>query len=330
MLDGAGVKIGLAVEPVGGQALAHLRDDRLDVWVVETEDREPVERHLVDEVDKGRADLVEIAVVVEMVGIDIGDHGDRRRKFEERAVGLVGLGDQELPLAELGVGPERSSRPPMTTVGSMPPWDRIVATMLVVVVLPWVPAMAMPYFIRISSASISARGITGISRRCASSTSGLSARTAVEVTTTSTSREILAAMAVDDLRPQLHQALGDLALLQVGAGDLVAEIEQHLGDAAHADAADADKVDFTDLAEHSVSLSSATARHSASSRAAASGCARRGAVAPCVPGADGRQAGPQISAPVPRLQVALLHHDRRPLVRQRRALTAWWSAAAKG
>ncbi len=36
--------------------------------------------------------------------------------------------------------------------------------MLVVVVLPWVPAMAMPYFMRISSASISARGITGISR----------------------------------------------------------------------------------------------------------------------------------------------------------------------
>ena len=54
----------------------------------------------------------------------------------------------------------------------------------VVVVLPWAPAIAMPYFMRISSASISARGITGIWRRCASCTSGLSAPTADEITTT--------------------------------------------------------------------------------------------------------------------------------------------------
>ncbi len=47
----------------------------------------------------------------------------------------------------------------------MPPCAKMVATMQVVVVLPCVPATAMPYFMRISSASISARGITGISRR---------------------------------------------------------------------------------------------------------------------------------------------------------------------
>ena len=43
----------------------------------------------------------------------------------------------------------------------------------VVVVLPWAPATAMPYFMRISSLSISARGITGICRARAASTSGL-------------------------------------------------------------------------------------------------------------------------------------------------------------
>ncbi len=51
-------------------------------------------------------------------------------------------------------------------------------------VFPCVPAIAMPYFIRINSASISARGITGIFLRCASRTSGLSGRTAEETTTT--------------------------------------------------------------------------------------------------------------------------------------------------
>src|SRR5713226_4905213 len=56
--------------------------------------------------------------------------------------------------------------------------------MEVVVVLPWAPATAIPYFKRISSASISARGITGIFILCASMTSGLSAFTAEEVTTT--------------------------------------------------------------------------------------------------------------------------------------------------
>ena len=58
------------------------------------------------------------------------------------------------------------------------------ATIEVVVVLPCAPATAMPYFKRISSASISARGITGIFILCASMTSGLSAFTAEEVTTT--------------------------------------------------------------------------------------------------------------------------------------------------
>ncbi len=73
----------------------------------------------------------------------------------------------------------------MTMVGSSPPWARIVETMEVVVVLPCMPETATENFILRSSASISARGITGMLRRWASWTSGLSALTAVEVTTTS-------------------------------------------------------------------------------------------------------------------------------------------------
>ncbi len=56
--------------------------------------------------------------------------------------------------------------------------------MEVVVVLPCAPATAMPYFRRISSASISARGMTGIFFLCASTTSGLSDLIAEDVTTT--------------------------------------------------------------------------------------------------------------------------------------------------
>ncbi len=37
---------------------------------------------------------------------------------------------------------------------------------------------------------------------------------------------------------------------QVGAGDLVSQVEQHLGDTAHADAANADEMDALNLCKH--------------------------------------------------------------------------------
>ena len=49
-------------------------------------------------------------------------------------------------------------------------------------------------------------------------------------------------MAGDDGGPELREATGGVALVQVGARHAVAEREQHLGDAAHADAADADEM----------------------------------------------------------------------------------------
>ena len=75
--------------------------------------------------------------------------------------------------------------PPITNVGSSPAAPNTVATIDVVVVFPCEPATATVCgFMRISSASISALGITGIERSRASIISGLSSRTAVERTTT--------------------------------------------------------------------------------------------------------------------------------------------------
>ena len=80
--------------------------------------------------------------------------------------------------------PTLLSLPPTTMVGSMPASSKMPASRDVVVVLPWEPATATPCFIRISSASISARGITGIPRFLAAMTSGLSSLTAEDRTTT--------------------------------------------------------------------------------------------------------------------------------------------------
>ena len=38
--------------------------------------------------------------------------------------------------------------------------------------------------------------------------------------------------------------------MEVGSGDFVAEVQQHLGDAAHADASDADEVNALNFGEH--------------------------------------------------------------------------------
>ena len=121
---------------------------------------------------------------------------------------------------------------------------------LVVVVLPCVPATAMPCFRRISSASISARGTTGMPRSRAATTSGLSAATAVDTTTASAPATFAAAWPIAIATPSRARRARDRALGEVGAGHLVALRREHLGDAAHAGAADADEVDALDLVLH--------------------------------------------------------------------------------
>ena len=70
------------------------------------------------------------------------------------------------------------------TVASRSAASKIEAVSDVVVVFPWVPAMAIPERKRISSASISARAITGIFRFFAAIISGLSSLMAGGRTTT--------------------------------------------------------------------------------------------------------------------------------------------------
>ena len=60
--------------------------------------------------------------------------------------------------------------------------------------------------------------------------------------------EIGRVVADEDGRALLAQALDVGVVARVRALDLMAEVEQHLGDARHADAADADEMDGADLA----------------------------------------------------------------------------------
>ena len=128
----------------------------------------------------------------------------------------------------------------LTTVGSKPPATISSAIIVVVVVLPWVPAMAMFDLSRISSASISARRTTGRPWARASSSSGLPGLIAVEITTTSASARFSAACPVKMLAPRpasrsvIYAFDGDASgvwtdAVARAAESLAAELSQGLG-----------------------------------------------------------------------------------------------------
>ena len=124
------------------------------------------------------------------------------------------------PLPSFACEPAASSRPPITKVGSMPASASTLATRLVVVVLPCVPATAMPCRSRISSASISARGTTGMrlrARRADLRVVGLHRGGHHHRVGALHLRGVVPA---EHLRAQLAQALGGRVLGQVRAAHL--------------------------------------------------------------------------------------------------------------
>src|SRR5688572_10450220 len=102
--------------------------------------------------------------------------------------------------------PNALRRPPMTAVGSSPARSRVCAIIDVVVVFPCEPATAMAKRSRISSASISARAITGTPWPSASTISGLVRRTAEEMTTTSALPTFAAAWPSNTLMPNFSSS----------------------------------------------------------------------------------------------------------------------------
>ena len=122
--------------------------------VVVAGDEEPPVGEGVDEGRVGGLDVLEGAVVVEVVGLHVGDHGDVGAVGEERAVALVGLDDE-------GRAPHRArrwcraarSRPRRRTTGRRPPRRSATTSIDVVVVLPLAPATATRRCPAISEAS---------------------------------------------------------------------------------------------------------------------------------------------------------------------------------
>ena len=82
-----------------------LADQRLHLRMIDAHHGEAVERHVLDELrGTPRCTASKVAVVVEMLGIDVGDDGDVGRQLQEGAVALVGLDHHPVAVAEPRVG----------------------------------------------------------------------------------------------------------------------------------------------------------------------------------------------------------------------------------
>ena len=61
-------------------------------------------------------------------------------------------------------------------------------------------------------------------------------------------------MAVVNGGPQIIEPLGRVGGGEIRSAHLVSQVQQHLGDPAHADAADPDKMDASDLSVHAAAV----------------------------------------------------------------------------
>ena len=138
----------------------------------------------------------------------------------------------------------------MTNVGSRPPSASTDAMRLVVVVLPCVPATAMPCFRRISSASISARGTIGNSAFARRDDFRIVRRDRRRNDDRVGAGDVRRRMPDRDADAEPRKARGDRARGEIGSGDLIALRDEHFRDAAHPGAADADEMDALDLVLH--------------------------------------------------------------------------------
>ncbi len=85
-------------------AVLDFSDQFLHRDMVEAHHRETIKGQVFDERAEGFLDGVEGLEVIEMLGVDIGDHRDIGWKLEEGAVALVGLDHHPLAFAKAGVG----------------------------------------------------------------------------------------------------------------------------------------------------------------------------------------------------------------------------------
>ncbi|OIQ72553.1 hypothetical protein GALL_458230 [mine drainage metagenome] len=103
LADVPGAEVHLGMGAVGAHLALEAGPHRRGMGIIQAQEHRTIEGHLVGEGHEGILDLLQVAVVIQVLAINVGDHGEGGIQQQEAAIALVRLGHQEGPLAQLGV-----------------------------------------------------------------------------------------------------------------------------------------------------------------------------------------------------------------------------------
>ena len=243
-----GPQIGLRIEAISdATAIRNARGQRLHFGMVGAQHGEAIERQVLDKRVEAFAQRFHRAVVIHVLGIDVGHDRDRRAQLGERAVALVRLHHHPLTLPEFGVrgigvddaavdhgGVEADAVQQRRHHGCR----RRLAVRARNGDGPF-QADELRQHVRPAHHGNGARP-RRIHFRVAALDRGRDHQR-------TNAFDILGLVPNHDLGAALGQAIRVRARLHVRAGNLIAKVDHHLGDARHANAANAHKMDRTDV-----------------------------------------------------------------------------------
>ncbi len=244
------MKIRASPRSVAHRPPPNLRKQAAQLRIVITDHNRAVERNPVHEFQKSPLHLAHVAVAIHVLPVDVGDHRKHGRQFQERAVALIGLDYHVFRVAHAGIGAhgvhpptddDRGIKAPRSQHGGDHGGGRSLA------VHPGNgDAVLQAHQLRqhlgarddrdMESVGFGDLGILPDNRR----THHYDFRTS----------NIFRCVPFEDGGAQASQPLRDGGILQIRARNPVAKVDQHLGNAAHADAPDADEMNALDFGKH--------------------------------------------------------------------------------
>src|SRR5579859_1195693 len=248
-------KIRVFMRAVGGGAASQTGQHAAEPFVVMAEHGHAVKGDAVNKIEKSLLYVGHVAVAIHVLAVNVGDHGENGRQLEKGAVALVSFSDQILRLAETRVGAHGVHAPADHDRGIEPAGCQNRShhaggggfAMHAGDGDPVFQTHQLGQHLR----ALDHRDKLGVR----GGNFGVIAADGGAGDDDLRARDVFRAMAFEDDGAFFRQAFGDGRGLKIGPGDFIAEREQDLGNAAHADAADTYKVYSLYFCKHdSVSL----------------------------------------------------------------------------
>ena len=239
--------VGVVAKTVGGDLPADARQQFPDHRVIHTHHRASIERQVVQEVNKGLLQILEIAMVgVHVVGFDVGNNGHHRLQVQERCIALIRFRNQVTAMAEARMDARRFHQPAVDESRVQPGFGVNTGyhrggggfAMGPGNGDPVTEAHQLRQHFRTTDHRDTrlVRGddfrVIGGNRAGNYDHAGIA--------------HVFRAMVEINSGAKLRQLLGHRIRRQVGAADLVTFVSQHFGNTAHTGTADADKVNVPD------------------------------------------------------------------------------------